>query len=303
MLGDFINRGLVMILGYVYPAFECFKTVEKNRVEIEELRFWCQYWIIVAVLSVIERFGDLLISWLPLYAELKLVFIIYLWYPKTKGTSYVYESFLQPFVSKHETDIDRRLQELRVRAWDLAIYYLQNCTQLGQSAFFEVVHYIANQSSRLKGSITSTTVSQENDQNQPTRGPPRPPPPPTPSNDDNNVAAVSSPRRWRNNDPAPPTTRHRANNQTGYLPSAPPLPSTLFRAEAAESPKSKVVVMRAGDEQIGYVHSEEVVPVKKEDNDVDSKARRPKGPKPEKSADDESLHLARLRLRRSKPDL
>lgn len=33
-----------LILGYAYPAFECYKTVEKNRVEIEELRFWCQYW-------------------------------------------------------------------------------------------------------------------------------------------------------------------------------------------------------------------------------------------------------------------
>lgn len=33
-----------MVLGYAYPAFQCFKTVEKNKVEIEELRFWCQYW-------------------------------------------------------------------------------------------------------------------------------------------------------------------------------------------------------------------------------------------------------------------
>ena len=33
-----------LILGYTYPAFECYKTVEKNKVDIEELRFWCQYW-------------------------------------------------------------------------------------------------------------------------------------------------------------------------------------------------------------------------------------------------------------------
>ncbi|GMP98647.1 hypothetical protein CsSME_00046455 [Camellia sinensis var. sinensis] len=42
MLGDFFTRGLVLVLGYAYPAFECCKTVEKNRVEIEELRF-CVY--------------------------------------------------------------------------------------------------------------------------------------------------------------------------------------------------------------------------------------------------------------------
>lgn len=35
-----------MVLGYAYPAFECFKTVENNKVQIEELRFWCQYWYV-----------------------------------------------------------------------------------------------------------------------------------------------------------------------------------------------------------------------------------------------------------------
>lgn len=33
-----------MVFGYAYPAYECYKAVEKNRPEIEQLRFWCQYW-------------------------------------------------------------------------------------------------------------------------------------------------------------------------------------------------------------------------------------------------------------------
>ncbi len=33
-----------MALGYAYPAYECFKIVERNRPDLEELRFWCQYW-------------------------------------------------------------------------------------------------------------------------------------------------------------------------------------------------------------------------------------------------------------------
>nr|GMD19226.1 vacuolar cation/proton exchanger 3-like [Ipomoea batatas] len=43
MLEEFITGSLVLILGYAYPALECFKSVE-NRVDIAELRFWCQYW-------------------------------------------------------------------------------------------------------------------------------------------------------------------------------------------------------------------------------------------------------------------
>ena len=35
-----------MAFGYAYPAYECYKAVEKNKPEIEQLRFWCQYWYI-----------------------------------------------------------------------------------------------------------------------------------------------------------------------------------------------------------------------------------------------------------------
>ncbi|XP_057506242.1 HVA22-like protein j [Actinidia eriantha] len=149
MLGEFITRGLVLVLGYAYPAFECFKTVEKNKVGIEELRFWCQYWIIVAVLTVFERIGDIFISWLPMYGEMKLALFIYLWYPKTKGTGYVYETLLRPYVVNREPDIDRNFQELRARTWDLALYYWQNCTNLGQTTFFQIIQYLAAQSGKF----------------------------------------------------------------------------------------------------------------------------------------------------------
>ncbi|KAA8516793.1 hypothetical protein F0562_017097 [Nyssa sinensis] len=119
MLGDLITRCLLLLLGYAYPAFECFKTMERKKVKIEELRFWCQYWIIVAVLTVLERIGDTFISWVPMY-------------------------------EKHETDIDQNMKELRARIWDLAIYYWQNCTQIGQTAFFQIFQFLVDQSGKIR---------------------------------------------------------------------------------------------------------------------------------------------------------
>ncbi|XP_055808784.1 putative HVA22-like protein g [Solanum dulcamara] len=159
MLGNFITSGLVLILGYAYPAFECFKTIEKNKVEIDELRFWCQYWIIVAALRIFESFGDLFLSWLPMYGEAKLALFIYLWYPKTKGTAYIYDTILKPFVAKYETDIDRSLIEFRAKAWDLAIYYWQNCTEIGQAKFLQMIEYIASQSKR--GTYPNSEIKDE----------------------------------------------------------------------------------------------------------------------------------------------
>ncbi|XP_058098813.1 putative HVA22-like protein g [Magnolia sinica] len=146
MMGSFLTRGLVMVLGYAYPAYECFKTVEMNKPEIEQLRFWCQYWILVAVLTVFERVGDTFVSWLPMYSEAKLAFFVYLWYPKTRGTAYVYDSFLRPYVAKHETEIDRNLLELRTRAGDIAVLYWQRAASYGQTRVFEILQYVASQS-------------------------------------------------------------------------------------------------------------------------------------------------------------
>ncbi|XP_035538566.1 putative HVA22-like protein g isoform X2 [Juglans regia] len=146
MIGSFLTRGLVMIFGYAYPAYECFKTVEKNKPEIEQLLFWCQYWILVAVLTVCERIGDAFISWVPMYSEAKLAFFIYLWYPKTKGTTYVYDSFFRPYVAKHETEIDRNLLELRTRAGDIAILYWQRAASYGQTRMYDILQYVAAQS-------------------------------------------------------------------------------------------------------------------------------------------------------------
>ncbi|EMS45459.1 hypothetical protein TRIUR3_22539 [Triticum urartu] len=79
MLGEFLSRVLLLLFGYAMPAFECFKTVEARPNDAHMLRFWCQYWM-------------------PMYGEIKLAFFVYLWYPKTKGSDIVYDTFLRPMV-------------------------------------------------------------------------------------------------------------------------------------------------------------------------------------------------------------
>ncbi|XP_030449014.1 HVA22-like protein j isoform X4 [Syzygium oleosum] len=145
----FIKHGR-LVLGYAYPAFQCYKTVEKNRVQIDELRHWCQYWIILAMFTVLERIGDVLISWFPMYWELKLGFIIYLWHPKTKGSGYVYEKVLHPFMSRHEREIDTKLVEWEARAWDFASFNWQYCSEYAHVAFSRAMQYLAAQSRNFK---------------------------------------------------------------------------------------------------------------------------------------------------------
>ncbi|XP_006661671.1 HVA22-like protein i [Oryza brachyantha] len=146
MMGDFLSRVLLLAFGYAYPAYECYKTVELNKPEIEKLIFWCQYWILVALLTVLERFGDFTISWLPLYSEAKLMFFIYLWCPRTKGTTYVYETFFKPYISQYENDIDCSILDFRARASDMLVVYWQKVAIVGQTTFFNILKYASAQS-------------------------------------------------------------------------------------------------------------------------------------------------------------
>ncbi|XP_043725799.1 putative HVA22-like protein g [Telopea speciosissima] len=264
MLGAFMNRGLVLLFGYAYPAFECYKTVEQNRIEIEQLRFWCQYWIIVAVLIVLERIVDVFVSWLPLYGELKLAFYIYLWYPKTKGTSYVYEAFVRPYIAKHETDIDRKLQELRFKAWDLVISHWQNCASYGQTTFFQFLQFLATQSSKAKSPSSQKVDPQPLNSLPPVKETERQPP---------EKQTQQSSKKW----------------------SSTPLHSqmSIKRIKRAEfqTPNSDVVQ----EQQPSIIPSEATVV-----NTAISTSDDTTGPPSTEEADmDETLRAARIRLRRS----
>ncbi|RWW10700.1 hypothetical protein BHE74_00025094 [Ensete ventricosum] len=143
MMGSFLSRGLILVFGYAYPAYECYKTVELNKPEIEQLRFWCQYWILVASLAILERFVDVFFSWLPMYCEAKLALYIYLWYPKMRGTTFVYDTFFRPYIAKHENEIDRNLLEFRARVSDIMLMYWQKAAGYGRISFFDMLNRAA----------------------------------------------------------------------------------------------------------------------------------------------------------------
>ena len=58
----------------------------------------------------------------------------------------MYDSFFRPYVAKHETEIDRNLLELRTRAGDIAVLYWQKAASYGQTRIFEILQYVAAQS-------------------------------------------------------------------------------------------------------------------------------------------------------------
>ncbi|XP_043709127.1 HVA22-like protein i isoform X2 [Telopea speciosissima] len=269
MMGSFLTRGLVMVFGYAYPAYECFKTVEKNKPEIEQLLFWCQYWILVAMLTVFERVGDTFISWVPMYSEAKLAFIIYLWFPKTKGTTYVYDSFFRPYLVKHETEIDRNLLEIKARAGDIAFLYWQRAASYGQTRFFEILQYVASQSTprprssqqqqgagvRPTAPTPPTAPTRQNSTNKQQEQPQlgagvRPTPPTAPTRQNSTNKQQEQPQQGAGVRPTPPTapTRQNSTNKQQEQPQKPP--SRTSSAASTEEQQHERAIEEAGPSQV-----------------------------------------------------
>ncbi|CAD7701423.1 unnamed protein product [Ostreobium quekettii] len=100
-----VLQAVLTLAAYIWPGYQCFKALEKRRPE--ELRCWCEYWLVIATFASVERLADFALWWLPMYNLLKILSVVYLWHPKTQGASLIYRQSLQPFLAAHEARVDR----------------------------------------------------------------------------------------------------------------------------------------------------------------------------------------------------
>jgi len=109
MVSALISRVIMLVFGTLFPAYRSYKAI-KNK-NVREYVKWMMYWIIFALFITSETFADIFLSWLPLYYEIKVIFIIWLLSPATKGSSILYRKFVHPRLVRHEKAIDKYIAE------------------------------------------------------------------------------------------------------------------------------------------------------------------------------------------------
>lgn len=63
---------------------------------------WMMYWIVFALFTCTETFTDVFLSWFPFYYEVKIVLVLWLLSPATKGSSILYRKFVHPALCRRE---------------------------------------------------------------------------------------------------------------------------------------------------------------------------------------------------------
>lgn len=116
MVSVILSRIVILFCGTLYPAYRSYKTVKTKNVR--EYVKWMMYWIVFAVFLCTEALLDFFVSfWFPFYYEVKILFVIWLLSPYTKGASFVYRKFIHPLLVRHEEDIDQYLNKAKTDSY------------------------------------------------------------------------------------------------------------------------------------------------------------------------------------------
>jgi receptor expression-enhancing protein 1/2/3/4 len=116
------SRVIMLTAGVLYPAYRSFKAVRNK--DVKEYVKWMMYWIVFALITCAEAVADVLISfWFPFYYEFKILLILWLISPWTKGSSAIYRNFVHPWLLKHENDIDFYLEQVKAAGYNKAMNF------------------------------------------------------------------------------------------------------------------------------------------------------------------------------------
>lgn len=162
MLSALLSRVISLGLGTLYPAYASYKAVRTKNVK--EYVKWMMYWIVFALFTSVETISDVFLSWFPFYYEIKIIFLIWLLSPATKGSSLLYRKFVHPQLLRRENKIDEMIVAAQTRSYDTAV-------QLGQKSMRYVTSFIMDQAVRAPAIMQELISSSDT-------GAPVPPPAP-----------------------------------------------------------------------------------------------------------------------------
>ncbi|KAK3858153.1 hypothetical protein Pcinc_035636 [Petrolisthes cinctipes] len=79
-------------------------------------------WIVFAFFTCFETLTDLFISfWFPFYYELKILVVLWLLSPATRGSSILYRKFVHPWLARREEDIDQCIAQARQQGYSTVV--------------------------------------------------------------------------------------------------------------------------------------------------------------------------------------
>lgn len=99
-------------VGFLYPAYMTFKTVESIEHDKDD-KLWLCYWVVFSMMNVFDRFLNGILAIIPFYSFLKIAFIVWLFHPKFRGALVIYDKVIKKILKQYESQIDEKIAKLK----------------------------------------------------------------------------------------------------------------------------------------------------------------------------------------------
>lgn len=106
---------LSIVIGFIYPAYSSILAIETP--DKSDDKQWLTYWVVFSFFSFLEFFADHLLFILPFYYLIKVLFLVYLFSPYTKGAEVLYLNLIRPFFFAAQNETNRLVSEANKRGW------------------------------------------------------------------------------------------------------------------------------------------------------------------------------------------
>ncbi|KAL9104737.1 MAG: hypothetical protein Q9163_000349 [Psora crenata] len=125
---DVLPNLLSSIITILFPIFASYKALSTS--DPAQLTPWLMYWVVLSCFSLFDYWTWFILSWLPFYAYVRLVVLSYLVLPQTQGAKFLYQSYIHPFLEKHEKAIDRFIISAHDQAKSAGLNYFKKLVDL-----------------------------------------------------------------------------------------------------------------------------------------------------------------------------
>eukprot|EP00928_Gymnodinium_smaydae_P007007 TRINITY_DN1250_c0_g1_i4.p2 TRINITY_DN1250_c0_g1~~TRINITY_DN1250_c0_g1_i4.p2 ORF type:complete len:174 (-),score=39.64 TRINITY_DN1250_c0_g1_i4:1-477(-) len=85
------------LVGVAYPAYASLRMLARDSLA-EEGPMWITYWVIFTIVEALTPILDVFLGLIPFYSYIRLLALVYLFSPFTKGAGVVLEKVLKPKV-------------------------------------------------------------------------------------------------------------------------------------------------------------------------------------------------------------
>lgn len=125
---NIFDKLITNLVGTVYPAFWTMKSIELKN---DDDKMWLTYWVVFSSFTLVDMFSSMIVKFIPFYFVLKIIFLIWLFMPNSKGSYIVYHLLVKKVFKSFEEKIDGAADTVKNVAQEY-MFTEENFKQLGR---------------------------------------------------------------------------------------------------------------------------------------------------------------------------